>query len=218
MSLEEVVALLTATYPELTIVAIALSAAIEYVFPPFPGDTVTLAGAVLVFGYDWAPAPVFLAVLIGSMVGSSADFMLGRWLAKRVENVSDQTSIGKWISRILEKASQASVVMARHGEKAIMINRFLPGVRAFLFVTAGMGGMRFHKVFIFALISASIWNLLVFLVGWAVGANIDRIQVVFSTYSTVLWILMGVVGAGWIGYRVYVRRQRKTDVRKGENR
>src|SRR5262245_60083821 len=50
--------------------ALAGSAMIEYVFPPFPGDFVTVLGAVLVTGYGWSFPLVLGAVMLGSVAGT----------------------------------------------------------------------------------------------------------------------------------------------------
>ena len=59
------------------------SAMVEYVFPPFPGDTITLFGAVLITAYGWSFAAVFGAVMLGSMAGAMADYYLGHRLRLR---------------------------------------------------------------------------------------------------------------------------------------
>src|SRR5438094_3744492 len=58
------------------------AAAIEYLFPPFPGDLIVVFGAFLVTRRSWPALPVMLAVLVGSMVGFMIDYYAGRWLAR----------------------------------------------------------------------------------------------------------------------------------------
>src|SRR5262245_30657321 len=62
---------------------IAAFSAIEYVFPPFPGDLAVVAGSFLVAARGWALAPVLAASCGGSLVGASAHYWLGRWLSSR---------------------------------------------------------------------------------------------------------------------------------------
>src|SRR6187397_2336142 len=62
---------------------LAGSALLEYVFPPFPGDTITLFGAVLITAYGWSGAGVFATVLAGSLAGAMIDFAVGRRLRAR---------------------------------------------------------------------------------------------------------------------------------------
>jgi membrane protein DedA with SNARE-associated domain len=62
---------------------LAGAAMVEYVFPPFPGDTITLFGAVLITAYGWSFWGVYGAVMAGSVAGSMAVFYLGLNLGAR---------------------------------------------------------------------------------------------------------------------------------------
>ena len=69
----------------LGLAVLAASALIEYVFPPFPGDTVTLFGAILITSHGWSFAGVFGSVMAGAGVGSMAAFYAGRGWQRRRE-------------------------------------------------------------------------------------------------------------------------------------
>ena len=64
---------------------LCLSACIEYLFPPFPGDTITVFGAFLVARRGWSGPAVFGAVTVGSAIGCMLDYAFGRWLGKTEE-------------------------------------------------------------------------------------------------------------------------------------
>ena len=172
---------------------LAASALLEYVFPPFPGDTVTLFGAFLITAKGWSFAGVFAAVLLGSGAGALADFWLGRWLGR--------TRHPKQLDRLVER-------FQRHGEVYLVVNRFLPGVRALFFVAAGMAGMRASRVLFWALVSATLWNLVLIAIGSAVGANFEALLAFFSAYSRLVWALVAVGVGIWIALAVWKRLRR----------
>jgi membrane-associated protein len=174
---------------------LGLSALVEYVFPPFPGDTITLFGAFLITARGWSFVGVFGAVLVGSGAGAMADFWLGKVLQRR--------HIGGDRLRALVDRFQ------RHGEAYIVLNRFLPGVRALFFVAAGMANMRWTRVLLWAMVSAALWNLLLIAIGSAVGANFEALLRFFATYSRLVWIALGVVVAVWIARALWARWRRK---------
>jgi membrane protein DedA with SNARE-associated domain len=180
---------------------LGLSALLEYVFPPFPGDTVTLFGAFLVTRYDWSVAQVFLAVLLGSGIGAMLDFAFGRWVGDRYRD-------GRLLKSPANRARIDQVLDAfrRHGEVYVVLNRFLPAVRAVFFVAAGMAQLRAWRVLLFALISAALWNALIIGAGYAVGANWSRITDLFRTYSIVAWGAIGAVALA-LGLRFWLRRR-----------
>jgi len=159
-----------------------LSAGIEYVFPPFPGDSVTLFGAVLVGKWNWSFPVCFAAVAAGSTVGAAVDFFLGVKLHAWREGKDAKTD------RAIEKILNG---FRRWGIWLIAANRFFPGIRAFFFVAAGMAGFSFWPVIALAFLSAVVWNLLIFGVGVTIGSEFDRLKEFVSTYQTVAWILIG---------------------------
>jgi len=167
-----------------------VSAYLEYVFPPFPGDAVTLFAAVVAAHAGWDPTAVFLVVLAGSGAGGMTDYAVGRWLRLRTHRPG--------IDYLLER-------FRRHGEAYVAINRFLPGVRALFFVAAGMARLRAGRVLAFGLLSAALWNALIFGAGWVMGANLDRIRALFATYTRIAW---GLVALAAVALLIGWRRQR----------
>jgi membrane protein DedA with SNARE-associated domain len=180
---------------------LGVSAAIEYVFPPFPGDTITLFGAFLITAKGWSFVLVFGVVLLGSAVGAMADYYFGRWLGSKESHWTGRRAHARQIiDNLIER-------FRKHGEMYIALNRFLPAVRAFFFIAAGMAGLRPGRVLFWSLVSATAWNLVIIAVGAAVGANWQRIQYFGMQYSRA-------VGAGIVllvatlAVRWWVRRRR----------
>lgn len=189
---------------------LGLSALIEYVFPPFPGDTVTLFGAFLVTRYQWSMPWVFFSVLLGSGIGAMLDFYLGRWMENRYEH---RASLKHKSHHKIEKIIKA---FKRHGEAYIALNRFLPAIRALFFVAAGMAGLRSSRVLFFALISAAAWNTLILGVGYAVGANWEKIQSFFRVYALLGWLVVGVITVFFL-VRWLIQKKNNKSEREGVN-
>ncbi len=211
----EAVSLLATANPGITLLLLALASLLEYLFPPFPGDTVTVAGAVLVVTSDLSLPAAFAAVLAGSLVGSAIDFHVGVALARwRRRGLPPDGSLDgrlvrtRWVRQALDGADRASRTFARWGEAAIVVNRFLPGVRAFLFVAAGMGGMRFGRVMAWAAASALLWNALLVGAGVVLGANLERIDAFFRAWGRGAWLAIGLVAAVLLA-RQAIRRKRR---------
>src|SRR6185369_14598131 len=65
-------------HPGALVFVVFAAAAIEYLFPPFWGDTVMLAGCA-VAGLDRTSLPaVFVAAFLGSCAGAMGAFWIGR--------------------------------------------------------------------------------------------------------------------------------------------
>ncbi len=170
---------------------LAASAAVEYVFPPFPGDTMILLGAVLITAYGWSFWLVLLAGMIGSAVGSMATFWLGDRLRLRRER---RRATGEIIA---ERATLDVLIQRfhRHGPIYLVLNRFVPGIRPFFFIAAGMAGMRARAVLFYGSLSALLWNLALIALGALLGANLEALLDWVGRYSLIAGgLLVAVVG------------------------
>jgi len=99
---------------------------------------------------------------------------------------------------------------ARHGPVYVLLNRFLPGIRALFFVAAGLAGRRPAPVLLYATISAVAWNALLMAAGLAVGASWETLHGWFVTYTRIVWALLAgavaVAAAVW-----WLRRRRRAE-------
>ncbi len=170
------------------VVVLFLSSLVEYVFPPFPGDTVTLFGAFLAAHRGWSIWVVGVACTAGSVAGALIDYGIGYRLRERP---------GVRLSGRLQRAQQRVAPILekfrRYGAVYVALNRFLPGIRALFFVAAGMAGLSWRQVIFWGTVSAVVWNALIISVGFAVGKNWDRLLELLQTYTMVVWLVIGLV-------------------------
>ncbi len=172
----------------LGLLVIAAASMIEYVFPPFPGDTVVVASAVLIPNADWPWWAVFTAVLAGSVTGAMFAYLFGAWVSSRPGE--------HWVSKKLATPKMAPRVakltdgFARHGTAYISVNRFLPAFRSIFFVVAGMVGLPAGRVAFFAALSALLWNALLMGVGWSVGYNLAELSHWVKNYGIAVGIAL----------------------------
>lgn len=207
-SLGEAIRYLVDNHEAVALAILFVSSVIEYVFPPFPGDTVTLAGAVLVTAFGWAFLPVFAAVTAGSVAGSAIAFMAGQWLYRRGFLAATTGVRAKEARRQIKGLVER---FDRHGEAYLVINRFLPGVRTFFFVAAGLANMRLPVVLLYSAVSAGVWNLGIMALGLLIGDHIDRIESLVGAYSLVAWIAVAVVILVVVVRWVLARRTARND-------
>ena len=173
---------------------LAGAACFEYLFPPIPGDTITLFGAVLISGFGWSLPGVLAMILVGSFGGAASTFAIGRRMRARGHR---RPRIDKVVARF-----------ERHGPAYLLVNRFIPGVRAVAFIAAGMSGMRGRDVILYGGTSVVLWNSLLIGIGSAVGANWETLEGWLRGYNTWVWAVLGSVAVLIIGWRL-VRRWRR---------
>lgn len=184
---------------------IALGAAIEYVFPPFPGDTLTLFGGLYAVR-GGKPVPlVFALIMAGSLGGAFVDYLAGRWISSRIDAAPADTWYLRRIPR--DRIREWESRFRTRGVGWLLVNRFLPAIRGPIFLAAGISRMPAGKVLLWGGLSAFAWNGLLFAAGYAVGGNAEALEALLTEYGRIAW---GVLAAVTIAVLVkWVRRRRR---------
>jgi membrane protein DedA with SNARE-associated domain len=144
---------------------------------PVPEDVSLVLGGSLVYQGKAQLLWMMLTGYAGIIMGDSLMFMLGRRFGSKMG--VKQTGL---LARIITPAKRARVeeLFKKHGEKVVMIARFLPGVRAPTYFTAGSVGMKYsHFIFfdsVAALASAPIFVYLGFRFGGELEYLIQQIR------------------------------------------
>ena len=191
----------------LAFLALGLAAMIEYVFPPFPGDTILLLGGVYAARGDKPWWAVLAVITLGSVVGAAINYAIGIWLLGWFERRGeDKAFLGLTHKRFHAMQGQ----MRRRGTWLLLGNRFMPGIRGIIFFAAGAALLPLRRVLGLATISALAWNSLVLAVGIAVGGNAERLERLFARYQegAVGLLLVAALGAG---VRFWLKRRKNGD-------
>lgn len=159
---------------------------VEYVFPPFPGDTLVLLGAWYAVHGALSWPVTFLAVTAGAVAGAWIDFRVGVALGRRLDRSAHRR--GGFTE---ERLRRVEAGYRRYGAWFLLANRFLPGVRAFLFVAAGAAGIPVGRVLLFGGISAALWNALLLAVGTLLVTNVDELTGLARQYTSLAYLAMG---------------------------
>jgi membrane-associated protein len=99
---------------------------------------------------------------------------------------------------------------ARWGAWFLLANRFLPGIRAFLFVGAGAARLPVGKVLLWGGISAAAWNALLLLVGAYLATNLTEFVGWLERYTALAWMGMALVAALLLARFALAAWRRKT--------
>jgi membrane-associated protein len=132
-----------------------------------PGDSLLFTAGFLAsqgLGVNiWALCIVCgLAAAIGPLVG----YWYGAWAGPRLFNREDSIWFHK---RHLMRAHE---FYERHGGKALVIARFMPIVRTFAPVVAGMATMQYARFVLYTVVGAVLWAVGVTWLGYFLGSLI----------------------------------------------
>jgi len=166
---------------------------------PLPEDiSLVLGGFLSHLGVTSLPI-MMLVGFLGILSGDSLIYAAGR----RIGNVA--TGSG-FFARVItpEKRAKVEALFARHGQKIVMIARFLPGVRAVTYFTAGSARMSYGR-FIFwdglaAIVSAPLFVYL----GWRFGNHLRYVIHRIRQGQKMVIIALLIAAAGYAvlyGYR-----------------
>jgi len=177
--LEEIVAYLSSLDITWIYIILFFFSFIENIFPPSPSDVVVVVGASLIASTSIGFIPVLFITSIGSALGFILMYYVGLLLSEKVL----RTNKLKFISpAALQKTDEW---FAKYGYMIILANRFLPGTRSVISFFTGVHELNVFKTFLFALISAFLWNTIIVYLGMTLGNNIELIDYYLQTYSNI---------------------------------
>jgi membrane protein DedA with SNARE-associated domain len=175
--------------------SLALSAYVENLFPPIPGDTITAFGAFLVGTGKLDFLGVYLSTTFGSLMGFLSLFWIGGYLGRRFFLEKDYRFFKA------KDIIKAEAWFSRYGYFLLAMNRFLPGVRSAVSLAAGISKLKTSWVALLALLSCASWNLIWILVGNTLGNHWDMVESKFSMimkrYNVTIAIILALVLLFW---------------------
>lgn len=145
-----------------------------------PGDSLLFtAGILSALGF----LPVYL-LLIGCMVaamfGNIVGYFTGSHFGIKLFSKEDNIFFKKKYLKISEEFYN------KHGAYTIFFARFIPFVRTFAPIVAGIGKMNKHKFMIYNILGAIFWPISMFSIGYFFGSKIQNIE----KYMSVIIILI----------------------------
>jgi membrane protein DedA with SNARE-associated domain len=140
---------------------------------PFPEDLILIISGYLVYLGRFRLAPTILICLLGVLIGDLLIFRLGhKW------RNSNHKILKKFITE--SRLNRAHAYFDKYGGKTIFILRFLPGVRAAGFLTAGLVKMKLSKFlgldFLASLISVPTITYFAYYFGWEIDYVLNFIK------------------------------------------
>lgn len=163
---------------------------------PLPEDIPLVMGGVLVHRGQANLATMILVGYLGIIIGDSIMFGLGRRFGSKLGAHGPAPGI---FARIVtpEKRARVEGMFKKHGEKIVMLARFLPGVRTVTYFTAGSVGMRYSLFVLYDSIAALASAPIFVLLGYYFGGDIELLlaRVAAGERKVVVTLLVLVVGS-----------------------
>jgi len=163
-------------------------------FPFLPGDTLLFAMGLFISGDQISILPghhsvdlAFALVLftVAAVSGNIVGYEIGRKIGPPLYERDGRVLKRKYFEKTQE-------FFDKHGNMALVIGRFVPFVRTYITVVAGVTRMDRHRFFVWSLVGAVGWVLSITLLGYFLGAafpglgeNIDKAIIVILAFSLI---------------------------------
>ncbi len=179
----------------------------ENITPFIPGDTVLAFSAYLAGRGVLKPLFTFSITVMGSLTG----FFLVYWIGYHWGR--DYFEKKNFSFFPIKRIKQTDFYFNKYGDRILLINRFMPGIRLMVAIVAGFTRTNFIKTFFYTIISILAWNGLIFQLGKLLGENWHDVKNFLSKYNLVVTVIILAVVLLFIVYRI----RRKT-VKLGETK
>lgn len=151
---------------------------------PMPEDIALLAGGFLVHR-GVIRYPITLAVaLLGVVAGDNSLFFLGRRFGTGLVRYFGLNRPGS-----KAQIDRIRAFMRRHGHRAIFYARFLAGLRALIYLTAGSFGVTPLRFLVYDLLGAIISVPIVVSIGYLFGGQLEVVIHYLGGFERLLWVV-----------------------------
>lgn len=195
MGLEDLQTTVAALPAFLIPLVVFASSLLEYVFPPYWGDTLILLGFFLAGQGAASWVEIFVAAVAGAIVGAAVAYGIGKRYGMRAVRRFSRRRRRR--SRSRERVQR---LFQRYGEPILLINRFLPVVRGMMLYAAGAMELRPRPVMFYSSIGSFAWVLLMMGLGWWAGDTLEQLESTFAQSSRVIGTVAAVIFVAWLGW------------------
>jgi membrane-associated protein len=159
-----------------------------------PGDTLLLSAGILAAQGKLSLSLTMAIIAFAAILGDNTGYSLGRAMGPRLFRKKDGILFRH------EYVARAEKFYEKYGSKTMLLSHFIPVVRSFAPLVAGVGKMPRWQFFIFDAIGDIVWAVATTLVGYWFGSRIKNLDhyilptfifVTCLTFGPTLWHLLG---------------------------
>ena len=135
-----------------------------------PGDSLLFTAGFLASQGFFSLPLLLVGCFLAAVLGDSVGYTFGRRVGPRLFQREDSVLFHK------KNVYKAQAFYEKHGAKTIVIARFIPVVRTFAPIVAGIGQMRYGHFLTYNLVGGLLWAVGVTLAGYFLGNAIPDVD------------------------------------------
>jgi membrane protein DedA with SNARE-associated domain len=167
--------------------------------PGPPGKTALVVAAILAADGRFAVRDVIVVAAVAGIVGGYTGYLVGRTGGRRL---LERPFLAERFRRPFALAAR---FFAQHGEKAVFLARFVPGLKVVSALAAGSFGMRWWTFALWHALGAIAFAVGFGLVAYWAGEGTIGLVERFGFFALAALVAAAVLA--WLGYRVYRGRR-----------
>jgi membrane protein DedA with SNARE-associated domain len=176
--------------------AIFFGVMLESVGIPLPGETILIAAGFLVHQGTFDPGETITFGVLGTIVGNQIGYWAGRqggrpFVLRR----------GHYVGVTHRRLLRAEEFFARNGGKAVFLSRFVPGLRAFGALVAGISRMHWRTFLFYNVLVGVVWATASILVGCLFSGSLDLLEEWMGPVTVLLVLLLVLMLIFYLAYR-----------------
>src|SRR2546427_8077151 len=157
---------------------------------PVPGETILLIAGYFASTGEFNIALVMLIAATGAIVGDNIGFSIGHHYGRGF-----LLRIGRFFFLHPKRLEHMEKFFERHGDKTILVARFITGLRVFAALLAGASRKMPWRVFVvYNMVGAVLWSVVITTLGYLFGASLPLLVKWVGRSGTILLVAAIVVG------------------------
>ena len=171
----------------------------------FPGSSMLFTAGLLSSQGFFNPWILIPLVTLATILGDTAGYWIGaRWGIKLFLRPDSRFFHHRHLER-------AKVFYDKYGDRTIVFARFIPFIRTFAPIIAGIVNMDYRRFLIYNIVGAILWATGITFSGYFVGAHVP----IVADYLT--WVIVGIIVVSFLpALWEYFKKRRQPDAPSGK--
>lgn len=166
-----------------------------------PGDSLLFTAGLLASQHHLSIFGLIGVAVVGAILGNNVGFLTGRKLGPALFTRKKSVMFSP------KRVQEAHEFFQKQGAQSLILGRFIPGVRTFIPIIAGVGKMPYRTFVTYNLIGGLLWGILVPILGYTLGRTIPSID----KYLLPIILLIVVISVLPVALKYFKARRENTN-------
>lgn len=191
---------------DLGYLGIFIGMTIESSFFPLPSEVILIPAGVLISKGEMNFFLVFLASIVGSLLGAWINYFLALFLGRTTVDFLIG-KYGKFLFLHKKDLNKTDKYFNEHGEITTFIGRLVPLIRHLISLPAGFTRMNFFKFSLFTALGAGLWTLVLISTGYFFGTS--NVQPIVKIITAIIFSISVLVVSVY-----YISKRKKKQLKE----